>query len=231
MRIKKTVIMILDSRYSLVIWPALYTKILHFLGFGTKTHFFLTFLWEKVKFRAYFCWKLNIAWCVCKYFHIFVISLEPAYDEKDKDMDKQLKEREAKIIELAVGFCNEHLDEECAMLCTKLVQKLGQKHVCPFQSGKVETWAAGVVYTICSINLLFSKKYRLKISSTDISDYFGGSVSTISKKMREIKELLNINPVFDTEFILKEMAERYPLSRLRVKTIMANLFSKIKKQR
>jgi len=32
-------------------------------------------------------------------------------------MDKQqLKEREAKVIELAVAFCNEHLDEECAEL-------------------------------------------------------------------------------------------------------------------
>ena len=32
-------------------------------------------------------------------------------------MDKQqLKEREAKVIELAIAFCNEHLDEECAEL-------------------------------------------------------------------------------------------------------------------
>ena len=51
-------------------------------------------------------------------------------------MDKQqLKEREAKVIELAVAFCNEHLDDECAELCTKLVQKLGRKRSCPLQSG------------------------------------------------------------------------------------------------
>ena len=88
-------------------------------------------------------------------------------------MDKQqLEEREARIIDLAVAFCNEHLDEECALLCTKMAQKLGAKQDSPFQSGRVEVWAAGVVYTICSINLLFSKKYRLKISSKDISDYF-----------------------------------------------------------
>lgn len=36
-------------------------------------------------------------------------------------MDKeQLKEREARVIELAVEFCNEHLDEECTELCTFL---------------------------------------------------------------------------------------------------------------
>jgi len=54
-------------------------------------------------------------------------------------MDKQqLKEREAKVIELAVAFCKEHLDDECAELCTKLVQKLGGKRSCPLQSGRVE---------------------------------------------------------------------------------------------
>ena len=35
--------------------------------------------------------------------------------ERKQNMDKQqLKEREARVIELAVAFCNEHLDEECA---------------------------------------------------------------------------------------------------------------------
>ena len=56
-------------------------------------------------------------------------------------MDKQqLKEREARVIELATAFCKEHLDDECAELCTKLVQKLGRKRSCPLQSGRVEIW-------------------------------------------------------------------------------------------
>lgn len=34
-------------------------------------------------------------------------------------MDKQqLKEREARVIELATAFCKEHLGDECAELCT-----------------------------------------------------------------------------------------------------------------
>lgn len=134
---------------------------------------------------------------------------------KKIDMDKQqLKEREEKIIELAIAFCNEHLDEECATLCTKLVQKLGRKRSCPLQSGKLDIWAAGTVYTICSINLLFSQKYQVKISPSIICDYFGASASTISQKMRLIKDLLKIDPVFDTEFKLKEIAKRNPPDRL-----------------
>jgi hypothetical protein len=148
--------------------------------------------------------------------------------QDSKPILMNLKEREAKVIELAVAFCNEHLDEECAELCTKLIQKLGRERSCPLQSGKVEMWAAGAVYTICSINLLFSKKYRVKVSTTDISDYFGASASTISQKMREMKDLLKIDPVFDTEFKLKEVLQRNPPSRLRM---FANLFSLIKRRK
>lgn len=77
---------------------------------------------------------------------------------------KELKEREAKVIELAVNFCNEKLDEECATLCTQLIQKLGRKRTNPLQSGRLEIWAAAAVYTICSINFIFSKDSRLSLT-------------------------------------------------------------------
>ena len=103
------------------------------------------------------------------------------------DMNKQqLRERENNIIQLVATFCNEHLDEECAALCTQLVQKLGRQHPCLFESGRLEIWAAASVYTI--------------------------SHPTITRKMREIKEQLKIDPVFDTDFILKEEANRRPFN-------------------
>ena len=135
--------------------------------------------------------------------------------QKTHIMDKQqLKEREAKIIELAVAFCNEHLDEECAELCTKLVEKLGRKRTCPLQSGRLEIWAAAAVYTICSINFMFSKSSRLNTSSVEISNYFGASNSTIAQKSRVIKDLLKISNFFDSNFSLKEIAERNPFNHL-----------------
>lgn len=131
-------------------------------------------------------------------------------------MDKQqLQEREQKIIELAESFCKEHLSEEYAALCTKLIHKLGGKNPCPFQSGRLEMWAAASVYTICSINLMFDRRKPLSLSPSDISDYFGVSRSTITQKMRMIKELLKINPVFDTEFILRgNVKQPNPFNRL-----------------
>lgn len=133
-------------------------------------------------------------------------------------MDKQqLKEREARVIELAIAFCKEHFDEECAELCTKLVQKLGRKRSCLLQSGRVEIWAAASVYTICSINFMFSKSSRLNTSSAEIAEHFGSSSSTIAQKSRIIKDLLKISNVFDPDFSLKEIADNNPLNHLVIK--------------
>lgn len=129
---------------------------------------------------------------------------------------QQLKEREEKVIQLAVAFCNEHLDEECAELCTKLVQKLGRKRNKPLQAGRLEIWAAATVYTICCINFMFSKSSRLSTTSNEISDYFGTSPSTVAQKSRTIKDLLKISNYFDKEFSLKEVAERNPFNMLRM---------------
>ena len=133
-------------------------------------------------------------------------------------MDKQqLKEREAKVIELAVAFCKEHLDEECAELCTKLVQKLGRKRSCPLQSGRIEIWAAASVYTICSINFMFSKSSRLSTSSYEIAEYFGASSSTIAQKSRVVKDLLKIRNIYDPNFSLKEIADNNPFNNLLIR--------------
>ena len=132
-------------------------------------------------------------------------------------MDKQqLKEREAQIIQMAVEFCDQRLDQECAELCTKLVQKLGRKRSHPLQTGRLDIWAAATVYTICSINFMFSKDSRLSLTSNDICDYFGTSNSTTAQKSRTIRDLLKISQVFDPEFSLQEIQERNPFNLLRM---------------
>ena len=118
--------------------------------------------------------------------------------------EQQQKDREAKITELAVKFCNEHLDEECGMLCTKLIERVVQKRDNPMCSGQVELWAAATVYCICSINLLFGNHPRLKMAAPFIGKYFGFSHTYLAQKSREIKNFLKVDTVFDTEFKLKD---------------------------
>ena len=130
-------------------------------------------------------------------------------------MDKtELKEREARIAEMAAAFCRENLNEECAELCVKLVQKLGRKRSNPLQSGRLEIWAAAAVYTICSINFIFSKDSRLSLSTSDICEYFGTNNSTNAGKSKTIKDLLKISNVFDPNFSLKEIAANSPFNHL-----------------
>ncbi|MBQ0080475.1 MAG: hypothetical protein KBS95_02855 [Alistipes sp.] len=129
---------------------------------------------------------------------------------------EELKKRESEIIKLAVAFCNEKLDEECALLCTKLIQKLGRKRSNPLQSGRLEIWAAAAVYTICSINFIFSKDSRLRLSPYDICEYFNTSSSTTGQKSKTIRDLLKISPYYDTEFSLRENIMSNPFFHIRI---------------
>lgn len=141
-------------------------------------------------------------------------------------MDKrQLKEREARVIELAITFCKEHFDEVCAELCIKLVQKLERKRSCPLQSGRVEIWATASVYTICSINFMFSKSSQLNTSSAEIAEHFGTSCSTIAQKSRIIKDLLKISNIFDQDFSMKKIADNNPFNHLVMKNSFIFLIS------
>ena len=120
---------------------------------------------------------------------------------------QQLKEREEKVIELAVSFCNEHLDEKCAALCTKLVQKLGDLRNQPLQTGRLEIWAAAAVYTICSVNLMLSNSANGGTTSDEICAFFGTSNSTVARKSRQIRDILKISRFHGGEFSLKNTAQ------------------------
>jgi Domain of unknown function (DUF6398) len=52
------------------------------------------------------------------------------------------------IAGLVDAFCREHLNEEYAVLCRRLTEKLTRKRPSPLVNGKPNTWACGVVRTI-----------------------------------------------------------------------------------
>lgn len=100
------------------------------------------------------------------------------------------------------AFCNEKLDDDYFQLCEKLIKKLGRKRDVPFQRGKLEIWAAAVVYAIGSINFLFDKSFEPYITTKQLNEYFGTKNSTVSNKARKIKDMFDIwhfSPEFSTE--------------------------------
>lgn len=79
---------------------------------------------------------------------------------------QEIKQKEDKIIEMTSAFCAENLDDDYLQLCEKLIKKLGRKRDVPFQRGKLEIWAAAVVYAIGSINFLFDKSFEPFMTTT-----------------------------------------------------------------
>ena len=91
--------------------------------------------------------------------------------------------------------------------------ELGQKGEVPFQRGKIEIWAAAIVYAIGSVNFLFDKSFEPHMSAEQISEYFGTNNSTVSAKARKIREIFDmgyLNPEFSTQ----RMTEINPLNNL-----------------
>lgn len=137
------------------------------------------------------------------------IKFKTTMDEKEK-----LKMREDEIAAMAVKFCKERLDEDYEQLCEKMVRKLGRKRTKPLATGRLEIWAAAVVYTIGSMNFLFDKSFDPYVASSEINEYFGTSSSTVAQKAHTIRDMLKLSQYWDKDFSTQHSRESNPFSRL-----------------
>src|SRR5208337_1166828 len=55
------------------------------------------------------------------------------------------------IVAMTDQFCREQLNEEYAVLCRRLAEKLARKRPSPLLGGKPETWACGIIRTMLKI--------------------------------------------------------------------------------
>jgi hypothetical protein len=126
---------------------------------------------------------------------------------------EQIKKREQELIELTGIFCKQNLDQDYFELCEKLVKKMGRKRDVPFRSGKIEIWAAAVVYAIGSINFLFDKSFEPFATPNQISEHFGTKNSTVSNKARQIKDMFKMDH-YSSEFSTQKMVESNPFNSM-----------------
>jgi len=126
---------------------------------------------------------------------------------------EEIKKREKKLLELTGTFCSMKLDDDYLQLCEKLIKKLGRKRDVPFQRGKIEIWAAAVVYAIGSINFLFDKSFEPYMTAGQISEYFGTKNSTVSNKARQINDMFDMQ-YYSPEFSTQEMKKNNPLNNM-----------------
>ena len=96
------------------------------------------------------------------------------------------------IAGLVEAFCRKHLNDEYAVLCRKLTEKLARKRPSPLVSGKPSTWACGIVRTIGWVNYLDDRSQKPHMKLTAIDKAFGVGESTGQGKSKLIRKMLKI---------------------------------------
>lgn len=128
--------------------------------------------------------------------------------------DKEnIEDKKQQLITLTSDFCNKYIDEEFRNLCEKMILKMSRKRNVPFMTGKIEIWAAAIIYSLGQINFLFDKSFEPYITATDICDFFGRSQSTVSQKAKLIRDIFKMG-YFDDAFSTNRVRENNPLANM-----------------
>ncbi len=116
----------------------------------------------------------------------------------------------AAITGLIDRFCRQHLNDEYAVLCRKLAEKLARKRPSPLSRGQPEAWASGIVRAVGFVNFLCDPSQTPHLRMEDIDRGFGVSVATGSARWKAIRELFDLHR-FDPDWTLPSRMDANPL--------------------
>lgn len=103
------------------------------------------------------------------------------------------------IIGMIDRFCRKNLNDEYAVLCRKLAEKLGRKRPSPLLGGSPNTWAAGIVRTVGWVNFLHDRSQTPYMRLGDIDARLGVSESSGAAKLAAIRKMLKIEKETENE--------------------------------
>lgn len=126
---------------------------------------------------------------------------------------RRVQDIQDQLLQMTTTFCQAHVDKEYQALCQKLIGKMARKRVVPFLSGRLEIWAAAIVYAIGSINFLFDKSFPPHVSPDSLCDYFGVSKSTVGQKAKVIRDMFKMGHC-DPQFSTEHMKQSNPFARM-----------------
>jgi hypothetical protein len=152
----------------------------------------------------------------------------PTKTPKPKPISKpRLREETDEALGVIVGlinaFCKTHLNEEYAVLCRKLAEKLSRKRPSPIIRGNPNTWASGIVRTIGWVNFLYDKSQTPHMRLTDVDAGFGISESTGAAKLAAIKKMLKIYPLDPNWSLPSRLADNPMVWMLEVNGFMIDI--------
>jgi Domain of unknown function (DUF6398) len=126
----------------------------------------------------------------------------PSKEEKDEALRA--------VIGLIDPFCREHLNEEYAVLCRKLAEKLARKRPSPLLHGSPNAWASGIVRAVGGVNFLHDKSQTPYMRATDIDHYLGTSPSSGAAKLAAIRKMFKMYQL-DPNWTLPSRLEDNPM--------------------
>ena len=116
----------------------------------------------------------------------------------------------AKITFLTDAFCAKYLDEEYAEVCRFMTMDLCRLQPSPLDTGRVQTWAAGIIFTVGSLNFLNDPAFEPYLSTAGLARRVKVSEGTLYNKRKQIEKSLELMP-FDPDYTVPSMLEVNPL--------------------
>jgi hypothetical protein len=124
---------------------------------------------------------------------------------------RRMKERYEAVTGITEEFCRQHLDEEYADLSRKMAAALSREMPSPLESGRVKSWAAGIVHALGRVNFLSDDSREPHMTMGELCEKIGVSQSTAANKSREIwnrLDLMQLHP----DWCLPSMLGENPLA-------------------
>ncbi|KYK29907.1 MAG: hypothetical protein AYK19_19005 [Theionarchaea archaeon DG-70-1] len=144
-----------------------------------------------------------------------------------------IQEKMHTLIKMTAEFCDTCLDDEYRQLSEKLIRKMARKRDVPFLYGRIEIWAAAVVYALGTLNFLFDKRFEPYIAPDDICSYFQTNLSTTYQKSKKIRDMFKLkygNEEFTTRYVIENKYQFYLVMREEFSTKIKNLVKTIQEK-
>ena len=121
-----------------------------------------------------------------------------------------MRDKYEEIVAITDRVCQEHLNEDYGALSRKMAAALSRKRPSPLATGRIKSWAAGIVYALAKINFLFDKSQTPHMRADELCKVLGVSQGTASAKAKVILDLLDLM-LMDPNYCLPSMMDSNPL--------------------
>ena len=126
---------------------------------------------------------------------------------KSDTVPAALQETYQALTGLTDTCCKEHLGDEYATLCRRLITVPCRKRPSPLLRNDRGVWAAGIVHALGFVNFLSDSSRAEHMSIGDIAGHFGVKLRTVEAKSKQIRDLLGMrrfDPGATSNFLRRE---------------------------